>query len=144
VRPDEGAAEYRSPRKAKGLTDLPIDLLAFVAGKLDLDDELATALSCRALREAVARSEHRAAQSGVSTSFMSLFGGSVARLAWATTCRVPLLPLLLVHTAAHRSDELAVRARLRLGGRPQKVGCVRCCGPLWPAGRAAVGACPWL
>jgi hypothetical protein len=63
----EPQGEYRSPRRPLRLSDLPIDLLALVASQLGQDDEFATALSCRALREAVARSEHRAARGSLST-----------------------------------------------------------------------------
>jgi hypothetical protein len=80
------------------LLDLPPELLAVAAAHLPEDAELAVALTCRKLREAVKASEHRAARGRLSTSIASAFG-SLAKLEWAATCGMPLSSKLLNHAA---------------------------------------------
>jgi hypothetical protein len=84
-------------RREMRLTDLPSVLLEVVASQLHANYEFAAALTCRALREAVAHSEHRAARGMLSTSITSLFrvAPSIAKLAWAVASGLPLFPTLL-------------------------------------------------
>jgi hypothetical protein len=80
------------------LLDLPAELLAVVAAHLPEDDELAAALTCRKLREAVTCSAERNSRECVSTSTDSVFG-SVAKVLWALACGLPLESGLLARAA---------------------------------------------
>jgi hypothetical protein len=118
-----------------------------IATQLADDDELAIALACRRLRQAVAGTERRESSARLSTRIGSAFC-SVGKQEWAVVSwSMPLSGALLLRSAgrAARAAELAVRARLRVGavqGRLQgyllKRGCRRAYG------RAAVGARGWL
>jgi hypothetical protein len=68
------------------LLDLPDELLVAIAAQLVEDDELAFALACRRLRQAVAGTERRAAGARLSTRIGSAFC-SVGKLEWPW-CRV--------------------------------------------------------
>jgi hypothetical protein len=96
-------------RSKPRLTDvLPLELLALIASQLGVDDELAAALTCRALRAAVARSEHRAARGKLSTRIRSaLLSPSVVKLEWASSCGLPMRSALLHHAAVDgRIDQM--------------------------------------
>jgi hypothetical protein len=76
--------------RATHLLDLPDELLVAIATQLAEDDELAIALACRRLRQAVAGAERRAAGARLSTRIGSAFC-SVGKLEWAVvSCRLPL------------------------------------------------------
>jgi hypothetical protein len=81
------------------LPDLPVELLVAIVAELLEDDELATSLVCRRLREAVAATMRRAAGARLSTSIGSVFG-SMRQLEWAvSSCGLPLSGGLLVRAA---------------------------------------------
>jgi hypothetical protein len=81
---------------ATRLLDLPAELLVAIVAHMAADDELAAALACRRLREAVAGAERRAAGVRLSTRIGSIFG-SVRKLEWAvSSCGLPLRGRLLV------------------------------------------------
>jgi hypothetical protein len=77
---------------------MPVELLVAVATQLAEDDELATSLACRKLREAVAATKRRAAGAQLSTRFCSALG-SVDKLESAVSCGTPLGAKLLTPAA---------------------------------------------
>jgi hypothetical protein len=78
-----------SPEWLYALLELPAELLAIVAAHLARDDELAAALTCLKLRQAVAASERRAAWRRLSTCGGSVFS-SLDKLKWAVSAGMPL------------------------------------------------------
>jgi hypothetical protein len=99
------------------LLDLPVEILVAIVGQLLADDELAAALACRRLREAVAATERRAAGAQLSTGIGAVFG-SMGKLEWAvTSCGLPLLSGLLVHAAR--------------GGQLEQLSWLCACGIAW-------------
>jgi hypothetical protein len=72
---------------------------ACIVAQLGEDDELAAALACRRLREAVAATERRLAGARLSTTICSVFS-SVGKLEWAvSSCGLPLRDGLLSRAA---------------------------------------------
>jgi hypothetical protein len=84
-----------------------------VATQLAEDDELATSLACRKLREAIVGTERRRAGARLSTSIGSALG-SVGKLEWAASCGMPLSAKLL--TCAARLGQLEHLRWLRAHG----------------------------
>jgi hypothetical protein len=76
---------------APRLLDLPSDVLAKVVEWLDPDDELATSLACRRLRDTRARRP-------LKTSVRSLLG-SLGKLQCGVGCGAPLSKTLIAHVA---------------------------------------------
>jgi hypothetical protein len=100
--------------RAMQLLDLPAELLVVIATQLAEDDELAFALACRRLRQAVAGADRRVAGAGLSTRIGSAFR-SMGRLEWAmVSCRLPLSGRLLLHAA--RVGQLEQLSWLRARG----------------------------
>jgi hypothetical protein len=97
------------------LLDLPLELLGAIATQLAEDDELATSLTGRKLREAVKASERRAAGGRLSTSIDSLISPQ-HRLEWAVSCGLPLSQKLLSSTTC--AGHLEQVSWLRLHGCP--------------------------
>jgi hypothetical protein len=96
------------------LLDLPAELLVAIVAQLLEDDELATSLVCRRLREALAATERRTAGARLSTGIGSVFG-SMSKLEWAvSSCGLPLRGGLLVHAA--RGGQLEQLSWLRAHG----------------------------
>jgi hypothetical protein len=96
------------------LLDLPAELLVAIASQLAEDDELAAALACRRLRQAVAGTERHKASAQLSTRIGSAFC-SVGKLEWAVvSCRLPLSCRLLLRTA--RAGQLEQLSWLRAHG----------------------------
>jgi hypothetical protein len=125
------------------LLDLPAELLVVIATQLAEDDELAFALACRRLRQAVAGTERRATGARLSTRIGSVFC-SLGKLNCAmVSCRLPLSGGLLLRAArAGRLEQLSwLRARMQLEavrGRWHGLLLERGCGRA--SSRAAVGA----
>jgi hypothetical protein len=87
--------------RAMQLLDLPTELLVAIAAQLAEDDELAFALACHKLRQAVASTKRRAAGTWLSTRIGSAFS-SVEKLEWAVvSCRLPLSGRLLLRAARY-------------------------------------------
>jgi hypothetical protein len=141
----------RGPRQLCKLLDLPAELLVLVATQLAEDDELAASLACRKLRAAVAGTERRKAGARLSTTIGSAFG-SVGKLEWAASCRMPLSAKMLTHVA--RLGQLESLRSLRAHGcawEPCKPGQEGPCSSAsiqpsegWAPGHAAVGSFKWL
>jgi hypothetical protein len=143
------AEDEAAPELLCRLLDLPAELLLAIVAQLAEDDELAASLACRKLREAVARTERRAAGARLSTSIGSALG-SVGKLEWAASCGVPLSAELLTRTA--RLGQLEPLRWLRAHGYAWK-SCDR--GQEGPCSSAAIGGhlsvlqwgradgCPW-
>jgi hypothetical protein len=97
------------------LKQLPSPLRLAIATQLAEDDELAAALACRKLREAVAATERRAAGARLSTRIGSVFGSAVklewdelvwdaldwGNVEWAVSCGMPLSDKLLNLATQH-------------------------------------------
>jgi hypothetical protein len=127
--------------RAMHLLDLPADLLVAIATQLAEDDELAAALACRRLRQAVAGTER------LSTRIGSAFS-SVGKLEWAVvSCELPLIGGMLLRAA--RAGQLEQLSWLRARGCAWELQ-VGWQGSLLERGRgrasrrAAVGARGWL
>jgi hypothetical protein len=92
--------EPRAARAAEPcpLLALPSAMLSVITGMLSRDDELAVALSCRELCEAVTVSARqlrgKKKGEGTRTSFRHLINGSLALLQWGIACGAPLEPAL--------------------------------------------------
>jgi hypothetical protein len=100
--------------RAMQLLDLPAELLVAIAAQLAEDDDLAFALACRRLRQAVAGTERGASGAGLSTRIGSAFC-SMGKLEWAVvSCRLPLSRRLLHRTA--RAGQLEQLSWLRAHG----------------------------
>jgi hypothetical protein len=100
--------------RAVHLLDLPAELLVTIATQLAEDDELAFALACLSLRQAVAGTEWRAAGVRLSTRIGSAFC-SVGKLEWAVvSCMMPLSGTLLL--CAARAGQLEQLSWLRARG----------------------------
>jgi hypothetical protein len=100
--------------RALHLLDLPADVLAVIATQLAQDDELAAALACRRLRQALAGTERRVAGAWLSTTIGSAFC-SVGKLEWAVLYgRLPFSGRLLLHAA--RGGQLEQLSWLRAHG----------------------------
>jgi hypothetical protein len=133
--------------RAMHLLDLPAELLVAIATQLAEDDELAFALACRRLRQAVAGTERRAGGAWLSTRIASAFC-SMGKLEWAVvSCRLRLSGKLLLRAARAGQLELLSWLRARLcvevvqeswQGLLLERGCGRA------SSRAAVGARGWL
>jgi hypothetical protein len=131
------------------LLDLPAKLLVAIAAQFADDDDLAFALACRRLRQAVAGIERRAAGLRLS-SRIGLALCSVGKLEWAVmSCGLPLSGRLLVVAAqsgrAARAAALAARARLRVAavrGKWHRLMLEGGCGRA--SRRDALGARGWL
>jgi hypothetical protein len=96
------------------LLDLPAELPMAIAAKLAEDDDLAFALACRRLRQAVAGTERRLAGARLSTRIDSIFC-SVGKLEWAVVwLRLPLSGGLLLRAA--RAGQLELLSWLRARG----------------------------
>jgi hypothetical protein len=96
------------------LLDVPAELLVAIATQLAEDDELAAALACHRLRQAVAGTERRAAGARLSTRIGSVFS-SVGKLEWAVvSCGLPLIGGLLIRAA--RAGQLEQLSWLRARG----------------------------
>jgi hypothetical protein len=120
--------------RALTLLDLSTDALDKVVAHLDSDDELATALACRRLRDAVRGSRVRDAASAsrptLSTRVCSLLG-SLRKLRWGVASGAPLSAALFLRVAG--------RGDLRM------LGWLRARGCRWRSpGRAAMLARQWL
>jgi hypothetical protein len=90
--------------RALHLLDLPAELLVAIATQVAEDDELAFALACRRLHQAVAGTERRTAGARLSTRIGSAFC-SAGKLEWAvSSCGLPLRGRLLNRAA--RSGQL--------------------------------------
>jgi hypothetical protein len=132
------------------LLDLPAELLGTIVAQLLEDDELATSLACRRLREAVAATMRRAAGARLSTSIGSVFG-SMRKLEWAVlSCGLPLSGGLLVRAA--QSGQLEQLSWLRARGcawEPCKRDGKDPCSSAAAGGHLAVlqwlraNGCPW-
>jgi hypothetical protein len=100
--------------RAMQLLDLPAELLAAIATKLAEDNELAAALACRRLRQAVAGTERHKASARLLTRIGSAFC-SVRKLEWAVvSCGLPLRGRLLLRAA--RAGQLEQLSWLRSRG----------------------------
>jgi hypothetical protein len=100
--------------RATQLLDLPTELLVIIAAQLAEDDELAFALACRRLCQAIAGSKRRAAGARLSTRIGSAFC-SVSKLEWAVVSgRLPLSGRLLLRAA--RDGQLEQLSWLRTRG----------------------------
>jgi hypothetical protein len=100
--------------RAMHLHDLPAELLVTIATQLAEDDDLAFALACRRLRQAVAGTKRRASGARLSTRISSAFC-SLGKLEWAVvSCRLPLSGRLLIHAA--RAGQLEQLSWLRALG----------------------------
>jgi hypothetical protein len=93
------AEDEAAPKRRCRLLDLPSELLVAVVTQLSEDDELATSLACRKLREAVTWTERwRTAGARLSTTIGSALG-SLSKLEWAASCGMPLSARLLSRAA---------------------------------------------
>jgi hypothetical protein len=112
--------------RAVHLLDLPAELLVAIATQLAEDDELAFALACRRLRQAVAGTERRAGGAWLSTRIGSAFC-SVGKLEWAVvSCGLPTRGQLLLRAARAGQLELLSWLRARSCARAAARGnCVR-------------------
>jgi hypothetical protein len=111
--PPAAAARERAPT----LLDLSTDMLDKVVAHLDPDDELATALACRKLRDAVRGSKAvnaSASRRTLSTRVRSLLG-SLGKLRWGVACGAPLSEALF--------SRVAGRGDLRMLGWLRARGC---------------------
>jgi hypothetical protein len=100
--------------RALQLLDLPAELLVLIAAHIAEDDDLAFALACRRLRQAVAGTERRAVGARLSTRIGSAFC-SVGKLEWAVvSCSLPLSGRLLLRAA--RDGQLEQLSWLRARG----------------------------
>jgi hypothetical protein len=100
--------------RAVQLLDLPVELLVAIAAQLAEDEDLAFALACRRLRQAVAGTKRRSAGARLSTKIGSAFC-SVGKLEWAVvSCSLPLSGRLLLRAA--RAGQLEQLSWLRARG----------------------------
>jgi hypothetical protein len=100
--------------RAVQLLDLPAELLVAIATQLAEDDDLAFALACRRVRQAVAGTKRRAAGARLSTRIDSALC-SVGKLEWAAVpCGLPLSSRLLRRAA--RDGQLEQLSWLRARG----------------------------
>jgi hypothetical protein len=137
--------------RAMHLLDLPAELLVAIATQLAEDDELAFALACGRLRQAVAGTERRAGGARLSTRIGSAFC-SVGKLEWAVvSCRLPLNSKLLLRAA--RAGQLELLSWLRSRGcawEPCWGDGEDCCSSAATGGYLAVlqwlhaNGCPWV
>lgn len=125
------------------LPDLSVDLLALVVAALLDGDELAVALSCRKLHDAVAQARLCVGRVGIRTTFESVMH-TRSRLTWAISCGMPLTPRLTARVA--RRGQLLQLGWLRASGCPWSV-CT--CREAARGGHLAVlqwaraHGCPW-
>jgi hypothetical protein len=136
--------------RAMQLLDLPAELLVAIAAQLAEDDEIAFALACRRLRQAVASTKWRTASTRLLTRIGSAFC-SVAKLEWAVvSCRLPLSGRLLRRAA--RAGQLEQLSWLRAHGcawERCKGNGKDCCSSAAAGGHLAVlqcaraDGCPW-
>jgi hypothetical protein len=132
------------------LLDLPAELLVAVTTQLAEDDELAFALACRRLRQAVAGMERRVGGVRLLTRIGSAFC-SLGKLEWAmVSCRLSLNSKLLLRAA--RAGQLELLSWLRARGCAWESceGDVEdCCSSAVAGGHLAVlqwtraDGCPW-
>jgi len=86
-RADAAIAPLQSPPPSL-IDDLPVELLALVAGALEPDDHLATSLACRKLRAAVALAQQLDGRI-TTTTLVHTALTSLRKLKWAISCRLP-------------------------------------------------------
>jgi hypothetical protein len=132
------------------LVNLPAELLMVIAAQLAEDDELAAALVCQKLCEAVACTERRAGGARLSTRIGLAFC-SLGKLAWAVLSGgLPLSGRLLLNAAG--SGQLEQLSWLRARGcawEPCKGDGKDCCSSAAAGGHLAVlqwacaNGCPW-
>ena len=144
VRYEPAAATRERPLT---LIDLGADALERVAAFLEHDNELAAALACRRLRDAVARADDPGARRRpLATSVRSL-AGSASKLRWGVACAgAPLSAALFAHVAglgdlrSCATPSEAPSAPACRGARSARA-CARCsarwtsCGGAWRAVR---------
>jgi len=97
------------------LDELPAELLALVAGALELDDELAASLACCKLHHAVMQTQARDGRAFMMTAASSALA-SVRKLEWAWSCGLPLPAQLCLRAA--KNGQLAQLGWLRAHGAP--------------------------
>jgi hypothetical protein len=140
---------------AMHLPKLPAELVVAIAAQLAEDDELAFALACRRLHQAVAGTERRAAGARLSTRIGSAARRSARRASWSGPCRLvgsglPLSGRLLLRAA--RAGQLEQLSWLRARGcawEPCEGDGMDCCSSADAGGHLAVlqwaraDGCPW-
>jgi hypothetical protein len=132
------------------LLDLPAELLVAIAAHLAEDDELAAALACRRLRDAIAGNKRRAAGARLSTSIGSA-SCSAGKLAWAVLSGGLALSgrLLLPAAGSGHLEQLSWLRALGCAWEPCNGDGKDCCSTAAAGGHLTVlqwaraDGCPW-
>jgi len=141
-RADAAIAPLQSPPPSL-IDDLPVELLALVAGALEPDDHLATSLACRKLRAAVALAQQQDGRDGSTTVNRSALT-SLRKLTWAVSCRLPMRAELCDGFA--REGRLVEISWLHAQGCPLREStCMRAAegGQMSVLQWLRVNGCPW-